>query len=175
MGTQCGICPADWRLQWVTIMWCSLILDSWSHEANPMKKSSFGIWECYVPPSSPKICAIPHDSMIKISMTTPDGISIDRIPAWISRVTQDLNVSPIYDGRFWNPPSDQIYRFKHARSTRSVDGLRIYEAHGTQYPQSISDIIVGISSPNMRVTTYKEFENDVLPRIQKLGYNCIQM
>ena len=35
--------------------------------------------------------------------------------------------------------------------------------------------LVGISSPNMRVTTYKEFENDVLPRIKKLGYNCIQM
>jgi hypothetical protein len=27
----------------------------------------------------------------------------------------------------------------------------------------------------MRVTTYAEFENDVLPRIKKLGYNCIQM
>jgi 1,4-alpha-glucan branching enzyme len=36
-------------------------------------------------------------------------------------------------------------------------------------------MIVGISSPNMRVTTYKEFEHDVLPRIKKLGYNCIQM
>ena len=36
-------------------------------------------------------------------------------------------------------------------------------------------MIVGISSSNMRVTTYKEFEIDVLPRIKKLGYNCIQM
>ena len=35
--------------------------------------------------------------------------------------------------------------------------------------------LVGISSPNMRVTTYKEFEVDVLPRIKALGYNCIQM
>jgi 1,4-alpha-glucan branching enzyme len=34
---------------------------------------------------------------------------------------------------------------------------------------------VGISSPNMRVTTYKEFETDVLPRIKALGYNTIQM
>lgn len=34
---------------------------------------------------------------------------------------------------------------------------------------------VGISSPNMRVTTYKEFETDTLPRIKALGYNCIQM
>lgn len=38
-----------------------------------------------------------------------------------------------------------------------------------------ADLSVGISSPEMRVTTYKEFEVDVLPRIKKLGYNCIQM
>lgn len=34
---------------------------------------------------------------------------------------------------------------------------------------------VGISSPEKRVTTYKEFERDVLPRIKDLGYNTIQM
>lgn len=34
---------------------------------------------------------------------------------------------------------------------------------------------VGISSPAERVTTYKEFEDDVLPRIKALGYNTIQM
>lgn len=39
----------------------------------------------------------------------------------------------------------------------------------------LAEDIVGISSPAERVTTYKEFEHDVLPRIKKLGYNCIQM
>ncbi|RSH87216.1 alpha-1,4-glucan branching enzyme [Saitozyma podzolica] len=137
--------------------------NQWSHTANPMTKNTFGVWECYVPPASPGVCAIPHDSMVKISMTLPSGDKIDRIPTWITRVTQDLNISPIYDGRFWNPPQDQKYRFKHPRPDVPPEGLKIYEAH------------VGISSPNMRVTTYKEFETDVLPRIKKLGYNCIQM
>ncbi|WVO16089.1 1,4-alpha-glucan-branching enzyme [Cryptococcus depauperatus] len=137
--------------------------NNWSHTANPMTKSSFGVWECYVPPTPQGECAIPHDSMVKISMTLPGGDPIDRIPAWITRVTQDLSVSPIYDGRFWNPPKSDVYQFKHGHSTRSVEGLKIYEAH------------VGISSPNKRVTTYKEFEIDVLPRIKQLGYNCIQM
>ncbi|WVN88438.1 1,4-alpha-glucan-branching enzyme [Cryptococcus depauperatus CBS 7841] len=137
--------------------------NNWSHTANPMTKSSFGVWECYVPPTPQGECAIPHDSMVKISMTLPGGDAIDRIPAWITRVTQDLSVSPIYDGRFWNPPKSDVYQFKHGHSTRSVEGLKIYEAH------------VGISSPNKRVTTYKEFEIDVLPRIKQLGYNCIQM
>lgn len=96
-----------------------------------MTKSQFGVWECYVPPKQPGVPAIPHDSMVKISMTTPSGDSLDRLPAWISRVTQDLNVSPIYDARFWNPPQAETYKFKHGHSTNSIEGLKIYEAHGT--------------------------------------------
>jgi 1,4-alpha-glucan branching enzyme len=95
-----------------------------------MTKNTFGVWECYVPARN-GACAIPHDSMVKISMTMPSGQSIDRLPAWITRVTQDLNVSPIYDARFWNPPKEDVYQFKHSHSTNPVEGLRIYEAHGT--------------------------------------------
>lgn len=146
-----------------------------------MKKNDFGVWECYVPPKSPGVCAIPHDSMIKISMTLPTGGSIDRIPTWIHRVTQDLNISPIYDGRFWNPPKEETYKFKRGHAKNSIEGLKIYEAHGewaiwiSSESQADAWKSVGISSPEMRVTTYKEFERDVLPRIKKLGYNCIQM
>lgn len=52
---------------------------------------------------------------------------IDRIPAWITRVTQDLNVSPVYDAVFWNPP--QKYVFKNARPKKPTS-IRVYEAHG---------------------------------------------
>lgn len=62
-------------------------------------------------------------------MTKPDGTSIDRLPVWIKRVTQDLNISPIYDARFWNPPKEQQYKFKHGHSKHRIDGLKIYEAH----------------------------------------------
>jgi 1,4-alpha-glucan branching enzyme len=34
---------------------------------------------------------------------------------------------------------------------------------------------VGISSPELRVATYKEFTKNMLPRIQYLGYNVIQL
>jgi 1,4-alpha-glucan branching enzyme len=98
-----------------------------------MTKNDFGVWECYVSPSTQGVCAIPHDSMVKISMTTPSGESIDRIPTWITRVTQDLNISPIYDGRFWNPPAADTYKFKHGHSQGDVEGLKIYEAHGACY------------------------------------------
>lgn len=35
--------------------------------------------------------------------------------------------------------------------------------------------IVGISTPEPKVGSYKEFEKNLLPRIKELGYNCIQM
>lgn len=95
-------------------------------------------------------------------MVTPSGQRIERLPTWIKRVTQDLSVSPVYDARFWNPPESQKYKFKNTRPPKPKDA-KIYEAH------------VGISTSESRVGTYKEFTQNILPRIQKLGYNIIQM
>lgn len=81
----------------------------------------------------------------QISMTKPSGERFERLPAWIKcvsfiqvflcpadssverRVTQDLNVSPIYDAVFWNPPSK--YAFKNKRPTKP-EAVKVYEAHG---------------------------------------------
>lgn len=95
-------------------------------------------------------------------MITPSGERIERIPAWIKYVTQDLSVSPVYDARFWNPPESERYVFKHPRPKKPAS-VRVYEAH------------VGISSPELRVSTYKEFTKNMLPRINHLGYNVIQL
>lgn len=93
-------------------------------------------------------------------MVLPSGQRIERLPAWIKRVTQDLTVSPVYDARFWNPP--QRYTFKNPRPSKPTNA-RIYEAH------------VGISTAEGRVGTYKEFTTNILPRIKNLGYNVIQL
>ncbi|EGO02048.1 glycoside hydrolase family 13 protein [Serpula lacrymans var. lacrymans S7.3] len=136
--------------------------NGWNRTTHPMTKNEYGIWELTIPPKSPGVCAIPHDSKIKISMIIPSGERIERLPAWIKRVTQDLSVSPIYDARFWNPPAAERYQFKHSRPPQPK-AARIYEAH------------VGISTSEGRVGTYKEFTKDVLPRIRNLGYNTIQL
>ena len=95
-------------------------------------------------------------------MILPSGERIERLPVWIKRVVQDLSVSPIYEAVFWNPPSSESYTFKNDRPPKPAS-VRIYEAH------------VGISSPEQKVTTYKEFTRNVLPRINYLGYNVIQL
>nr|CAG8438079.1 11684_t:CDS:10 [Entrophospora candida] len=134
--------------------------NNWDVKAHPMKKNDFGVWEIEIPPNNDGTPAIPHNTKIKISMTTQNDECIYRIPAWIKRVTQDLSVSATYDGVFWNPQSK--YEWKNNLPKKPL-GLRIYEAH------------VGISTTEGRIGTYKEFADNVLPRIKDLGYNSIQL
>lgn len=136
--------------------------NGWNRDSHPMKKNAFGVFEITVAPNEHGQVAIPHNSKIKISLVLPDGSRIDRLPAWIKYVTQDLSVSPAYDARFWNPPQEERYVFKHPRPKKPLSA-RVYEAH------------VGISSPELRVATYKEFTKNMLPRIKSLGYNVIQL
>lgn len=63
-------------------------------------------------------------------MVKPDGSRIERIPAWIRRATQDLSVSPMYEGVFWHPPTK--YKRKH-QAPKIEKGLRIYESHGRHH------------------------------------------
>ncbi|KAG9878187.1 putative 1,4-glycogen branching enzyme, partial [Aureobasidium melanogenum] len=136
--------------------------NNWNRDSHEMKKNEFGVFEITLPAQNGKP-AIPHDSKIKVSFVVPnDHARQERIPAWITRVTQDLNVSPVYDARFWNPPKNERYTFKHSKPPKPKSA-RIYEAH------------VGISSPDPKVATYKEFTQNTLPRIHHLGYNVIQL
>ncbi|KAF2861241.1 glycoside hydrolase family 13 protein [Piedraia hortae CBS 480.64] len=134
--------------------------NNWNRDSHEMKKNPYGVFEITLQPVNGKP-AIGHDSKVKISMVVPnDHARQERIPAWIKRVTQDLSVSPVYDARFWNPP--EKYQFKNKRPPKPLSA-RIYEAH------------VGISSPEAKVASYKEFTQNTLPRIHKLGYNVIQL
>ncbi|RMJ27439.1 branching enzyme [Aspergillus sp. HF37] len=135
--------------------------NNWDVKANPMKRDDFGIWNITLP-AKDGAPAIPHNSKVKIAMDLSNGELVYRVPPWIKRVVQDLSVSTTYDSVFWNPPEEDRYQFKHQRP-KKPESLRIYEAH------------VGISSPETKVATYKEFTANMLPRIKYLGYNAIQL
>ncbi|CAK7238941.1 MAG: alpha-1,4-glucan branching enzyme [Sporothrix thermara] len=135
--------------------------NNWNRESHPMVKNDFGVFAITLPAKNGE-AQIPHNSKIKISLVLPSGERVDRLPAWIKYVTQDLSVSPAYDARFWNPPTSEKYVAKHPRPKKPLSA-RVYEAH------------VGISTPEQRVATYKEFTKNMLPRIKSLGYNVIQL
>ncbi|KAI8895181.1 glycoside hydrolase superfamily [Globomyces pollinis-pini] len=133
--------------------------NNWNRDSHPMARDQFGVFSISLPhiKNTP---AIPHNSKVKISLVIPSGERLERIPAYIKRATQDLNVSPVFDGVFWNPPKK--YVFVHPTPPKPTN-LKIYEAH------------VGIASPDCKVASYLEFANNVLPRIADLGYNTIQL
>ncbi|KAM0805298.1 1,4-alpha-glucan-branching enzyme [Usnea florida] len=136
--------------------------NEWNRDATPMTRGEYGRWEVTLPSKDGKL-AIPHGSKVKISLVIPTSHErLERVPAWITRVTQNLDFSPVYDGVFWYPPQNERYVFKHPRPPKPKS-VRIYEAH------------VGISSPELRITTYNEFTKNMLPRIKHLGYNVIQL
>ncbi|KAG0248073.1 alpha-1,4-glucan branching enzyme [Mortierella polycephala] len=134
--------------------------NEWNNSSHPMTRDEFGVHEIFLPNKKNGSPAIAHNSKVKITMITPDGARIDRLPAWIRRVTQDLSVSPIYDAVFWNPP--KRYQWKN-RAPPKPTSVRVYEAH------------VGIATTEGRVGQFTEFTANVLPRIKELGYNTIQL
>ncbi|KAK2612844.1 alpha-1,4-glucan branching enzyme [Conoideocrella luteorostrata] len=135
--------------------------NNWDRGTHPMKKDSFGVFEILLGAKDGRP-AIAHNSKIKIALELPSGEVVDRLPAWARYVTQDLSVSPAYEARFWNPSPAEKYVFKHPKPVKP-SSARIYEAH------------VGISTPEQKVATYKEFTKNMLPRIRDLGYNVIQL
>ncbi|KAJ1857802.1 alpha-1,4-glucan branching enzyme [Coemansia sp. RSA 1822] len=134
--------------------------NNWDVAANPMTRNDFGVWETVVGNTADGQAGIPHGSHIKVTFVTGSGERVYRLPAWSRYVTQDLTKSPIYEAVFYNPP--QRYTFKNKRVVPEAD-LCIYEAH------------IGISSPEGRVATFKEFTQNMLPMIKDLGYNAVQL
>ena len=64
-----------------------------------MQKNTFGVWEITLLNQNSNEYLIKHNTFVKISMVVPDSPErIERIPAYIKRATQDLSVSPVYQG-----------------------------------------------------------------------------
>ncbi|KAM6543540.1 hypothetical protein CsatB_007987 [Cannabis sativa] len=136
--------------------------NGWDGSNHKMEKNQFGVWSIKIPDSDGK-SAIPHNSRVKFRFKHSDGVWADRIPAWIKYATVDpSSFGAPYDGVYWNPPSSERYHFKHPRPPKPL-APRIYEAH------------VGMSSSEPVVSSYREFADNVLPRIRANNYNTVQL
>lgn len=103
--------------------------------------------------------AFKHGQLYKLVVCW-DGSCGERIPAWCRRVVQDENTK-IFSAQVWNP--EKPYVFANKKFKPNTDPLLIYECH------------IGMATNQEKVGTYAEFTRDVLPRIKKAGYNCIQI
>ncbi|KAH7827611.1 glycoside hydrolase [Monocercomonoides exilis] len=124
----------------------------------PCTKDSFGVWTCFIPKTEDGKYPIEHHSKVKAHVKLASGEEADRVPAWIFCTSQD-GTNPL-DGRFWNP--EHKYVFENPRPHRPKS-LKIYESH------------VGMSSEELKVNSYREFADNVLPYIKDMGYNAVEL
>lgn len=119
-----------------------------------MKRLEDGSWELNLPAH-----ALKHGDLYKLNVHW-DGGSGERIPAYATRVVQD-EATKIFSAQVWAP--DEEYKFKVKRFKPSTSPLLIYECH------------IGMAQNREGVGTYEEFRTEILPRVEKAGYNAIQI
>ena len=117
-------------------------------------KDSDGNWEAKLP-----LKAMQHGQLYKLSVHW-DGGQGERIPSYANRVVQDDNTK-IFSAQVWAPSKQ--YEWKVTKFKPNTAPLLIYECH------------IGMAQDAEKVGTYEEFRTNVLPRIDKDGYNCIQI
>ncbi len=113
-----------------------------------------GVWELTLPKDQ-----LHHLDIYKLFVEWDGGCG-ERIPAWATRVVQDEQTS-IFSAQVWAP--EVAYTQKIVDYRPNTEPLLIYECH------------VGMAQQEAEVGSYKEFQENILPRVKKAGYNCIQI
>lgn len=135
----------------------SLIGDfnGWDHDSHPLEPGADGVWELRLPPGG-----LEHGQRLKLHVTGADNSVRDRIPALARRVVQDEQ-SHDFSAQVWAPGEE--YEWRNEPAPPTAEAPVIYEAH------------VGMSGEEPRVHSYREFADQVLPRIAHAGYNTVQL
>ena len=130
--------------------------NNWQEDEKYLAKriEGTGNWELRLPEK-----AMHHGDLFKMHVKWNGGEG-ERIPAWATRVVQD-EVTKIFSAQVWSPK--ETYQWKKNNFKPQTSPLLIYECH------------IGMSQDAEKVGTYTEFKDNVLPRIVKDGYNCIQI
>ena len=123
-------------------------------EEYKLKPSKNGVWQLELEED-----LLHHGDLYKMKVYWNGGCG-ERIPAWCRRVVQD-DYTKLFCAQVWAPETN--YTFKTKKFKANTSPLLIYEAH------------IGMSGEEEKVSTYREFKDNVLPRIAEDGYNCVQL
>ncbi len=128
--------------------------NNWNASSHPMKKLTGGVFELILEGKD----ALWNGCRV-LAVVVHNKKELYRIPLYSRRVIQD-SVSHQWYGEVY--VEDSAYEWTD-QDFHSEMPPYIYECH------------VGMAQEEGRVGTYREFADNILPRIQKLGYNTIQM
>ncbi|MBQ9773330.1 MAG: alpha amylase C-terminal domain-containing protein [Clostridia bacterium] len=118
-----------------------------------MERLENGVFELHLPQSM-----LWNGCHVKVIVRRGEEL-LERIPLYIRRVEQDP-VSYVWSGVIVD---EATYEWKCTDFVPQKEGLFIYECH------------IGMAQDKEGIGTYREFCENILPRIRDLGYNTIQI
>ena len=127
---------------------------NWDRRAYPMEKKENGVFEIFLKGRN----ALKNGQRVS-AIVIHNGRELDRIPSYANYVVQEpgtINWSAVIH----NPRQEFQWTDDGFKPEKK---LLIYECH------------IGMAQEEGKVGTYREFKENVLPRIQALGYNTIQI
>ncbi|WP_201983261.1 alpha amylase C-terminal domain-containing protein [Hymenobacter rubidus] len=165
---QLGLNHDAARGGWVYREWApgaealSLVGDfnGWDRQATPLHKLEFGVWEAFLPDAEFDQ-RLTHGSRFKVHVVA-NGQGKDRLPATLRRAVQDVSTRD-FAGQVWRPDTPFVWTDQKFKPAKAVAEPLIYEAH------------VGMATEDGRVGSYREFAENILPRIEAGGYNTVQL
>lgn len=153
---RAGVWYREWAPGAQALFLCGDFND-WDRVAHPMVSDEFGVWSLFVPDGRGGERLV-HGSRVKVHVHARNG-TLDRIPAYIRRVVFDERTHDPC-GVYWHPPA---FSWRHTAPRPDGSPLHIYEAHP------------GMALEEGRVGTWREFTEQMLPRIVRAGYNAVQL
>ncbi|GAB3289030.1 1,4-alpha-glucan-branching protein [Hymenobacter tenuis] len=134
--------------------------NGWDRQATPLSKGQDGVWEVFLSDKEYQN-RLTHHSLYKVHVVTSKG-GKDRLPATLRRAVQNPETKD-FAGQVWKPETQFVWTDQKFRVPNFVREPLIYEAH------------VGMALEEGKVGSYLEFAEQILPRIQAGGYNCLQL
>ncbi len=126
----------------------------WDKYAHPMEKGENGEFSLFLPGTDAL-----KDGQKVMAIICTQGKELERIPLYIHRVVQDPK-SYAWNGVIYDPETEFTWTDEGFKPEKK---LFIYECH------------IGMAQEEGKVGSYREFTQNVLPRIAALGYNTLQI
>ena len=129
--------------------------NGWDKDSHPLDRGENGVWEIALKGKN----SLKNGQNVKLWVRRGDAW-FERLPAYSTKVMMDEETH-LLCSQVWDP---EVYPWTDADFiAQKPDAPLIYEAH------------VGMSQDKEGIGTYREFADNVLPRISELGYNTVQL
>ena len=130
--------------------------NKWNRDSHPLNRGENGVWEISLKGKN----SLKHGQFVKLWVRRGEDW-FERLPAYSRKVSMDEKTMRLCT-QIWEP--EKPFAWTDAEFMKQAPAAPlIYEAH------------VGMAQDKEGIGTYLEFADNILPRIQKLGYNTVQL